>query len=37
MDVTYTQPDGVQTYNHRLHIDLTNDYSDKIDWALASA
>ena len=36
MDVTYTHSDGVQTYTDRLHIDLTNDYSDDTDLVLAS-
>ena len=36
MDVTYTHSDGLQTYTDRLHIDLTNDYSDDTDLVLAS-
>ena len=36
MDVTYTHSDGVQTYTDRLHIDLTNNYSDDTDLVLAS-
>ena len=36
MDVTYTHSDGVQTYTDRLHVDLTNDYSDDTDLVLAS-
>ncbi|MDC0336649.1 flagellin [Alphaproteobacteria bacterium] len=36
MDVTYTHSDGVQTYTDRLHIDLTNDFSDDTDLVLAS-
>ena len=36
MDVTYIHSDGVQTYTDRLHIDLTNDFSDDTDLVLAS-